>query len=145
MLTQHVQIILPQHVNASNRLFGGQLMAWIDIVAAVEARRHAHTEVTTAAVDNLQFIHPAYLNDTIRLDAQVTWTGRTSMEVRVDTYVESLSGEERQVNCAFIVFVALDASGKPTTFPAFIPQTEEERKEWSRAEERRAIRMKGFE
>lgn len=144
-MTTHVEIVLPQHVNADNRLFGGQLMAWIDIVAAVEARRHAKAQVTTVSVDSLQFIHPAYLNDLIRLDAQVTWTGRTSMEVRVQTYVEPLIGEARLVNKAYLVFVALDSYGNPVAVPAFTPTSASEMAEWKGAEERRAVRLKGGE
>lgn len=142
MVTQHVEIVLPQHVNANNRLFGGQLMAWIDIVAAVEARRHAHREVTTVSVDNLRFIRPAHLNDIVRMEARVTWTGRTSLEVRVDTFVESLTGETEQVNCAYLAFVALNEHGKPTPVQEFKPITDEERAEWARAEERRALRLR---
>ena len=142
MLTQHVQIILPSHVNGTLRLFGGQLMAWIDVVAAVEARRHAHAQVTTVAVDNLRFMNPAFLNETVRLDACVTWTGRTSLEVRVDSYVESLAGEERQINRAYLVFVAIDDKGVPVAVPPFQPQTPQEAEEWRRAEARREIRLR---
>jgi len=117
-------------------------MSWIDVVAAVEARRHARAQVTTLAVDHLRFIYPAFLNDMIRMDAQVTWTGHTSLEVRVDTYVEPLTGESRLVNCAYIVFVALDEYGNPTPVPKFEPRTDEEKSEWERAEERRAMRLK---
>jgi acyl-CoA hydrolase len=143
MATSQVQIIMPPHVNGVNRLFGGQLMAWIDITAAVEARRHTRRQVITAAVDNLRFLGPAFLDETVRLDAQVTWTGRTSLEVRVDSFVESLDGTGRLINRAYLVFVALDGEGKPAPFPAFKPSSEEEKLEWARAEERRKSRLAG--
>jgi acyl-CoA hydrolase len=142
MITSHVEIIMPSHVNGTNRLFGGQLMAWIDIVAAVEARRHSRRHVITAAVDNLSFLGPAFLDETVRLDAEVTWTGTTSIDVRVDSFVESLAGKERMINRAYLVFVALDEDGRPASFPPFVPQSAEERKEWAEAEQRQTQRLR---
>jgi acyl-CoA hydrolase len=141
MATSHVQIIMPPHVNGVNRLFGGQLMAWIDVTAAVEARRHTKKQVTTAAVDNLSFLRPAFLDETIRLEARVTRTWRTSLEVRVDSYVENISGGEQLINRAYLVFVALDENGKPAPFPPFTPQNETELGEWEQAGIRREIRI----
>jgi acyl-CoA hydrolase len=142
MITSHVEIIMPSHVNGANRLFGGRLMAWIDIAAAVEARRHTLRHVITAAVDNLTFLGPAFLDETVRLDAEVTWTGTTSLEVRVNSFVESLAGKERMINRAYLVFVALDEEGRPAPFPSFVPQTAKEKKEWAAAEQRRAQRLR---
>jgi acyl-CoA hydrolase len=141
MATSQIQIIMPSHVNGTNRLFGGQLMAWIDVAAAVEARRHTKRQVITAVVDNLTFLGPAFLDETVRLDAQVTWTGKTSLEIRVDSFVEPLCGGERKINRAHLVFVALDDAGRPASFPPFVPRTEEEKEEWFRAEERRKQRL----
>jgi acyl-CoA hydrolase len=118
-------------------------MAWIDIAAAVEARRHTRRQVITAVVDNLRFLGSAFLDDTVRLDARVTWTGRTSLEVRVDSVVESLVGTERLINRAYLVFVALDEKGAPAPFPAFEPSSEEEKLEWAQAEKRRESRLSG--
>lgn len=86
--TEQIQILMPQHINGYKRLFGGVLMEWIDVVAGVVARRHANSEVTTASVDNLQFKSPAYVNSTIILIGKITYVGTTSMEVRVETFVE---------------------------------------------------------
>jgi acyl-CoA hydrolase len=141
MLTSQVQIIMPAHVNGVNRLFGGQLMAWIDMVAAVEARRHTRKHVITAVVDNLKFLGPAFLDETVRMDARVTWTGKTSLEVRVDSFVENLDGKERMINRAYLVFVALGEDGKPSPVIPFVPETGEEKDEWARAAERRKIRL----
>ena len=142
-ITTGVQIVLPQHCNGYERprLFGGQLMAWIDIIGAVAARRFARSAVTTVCVDNLTFIGPAHLNDTVVQDARVTWAGRTSLEVRVDSYVEQLDGSRTLVNRAYAVYVALGENERPAPVPAFIPETEEERQEYEAAQRRRDIRL----
>lgn len=141
MSTSQVQIVMPSHVNGSQRLFGGQLMAWIDVVAAVEARHHTRRQVTTVSVDHLQFLEPAFIDDVIRLDACITWSGKTSLEVRVDSKVVSLNGSERLANRAYIVFVALDEDGNPCAFDPFVPTTDDEKAEYEEAEKRRAERM----
>ena len=141
--TTSVQIVLPQHCNGYQkpRLFGGQIMAWIDIVGAVAARRYTHSAVTTVCVDNLNFLNPAYLNDTVVQEAQVTWTGKTSLEVRVDSYVEKLDGSRERVNRAYLVFVALDEHDNPKPVPPFTPETDAEKREYDAALERRRIRL----
>ena len=121
---------MPRHTNGSDRIFGGQLMEWIDILAGVVARRHSGHDVTTAAVDNLQFKAPAHVGDTMALVGQITHIGHTSMEVRVDTFVEGLDGEKHLVNTAYLVLVALDDQGQPTPVPPLLLETEEERREW---------------
>ena len=142
-ITTSVQIVLPQHCNGYRkpRLFGGQIMAWIDIVGAVAARRYTQRAVTTVCIDNLNFLNPAYLNDTVVQEAVVTWTGRTSLEVRVDSYVEQLDGTRKRVNRAYVVFVALDDEDNPVPVPPFTPVTDAEKREYEAAEKRRAIRI----
>lgn len=138
--TEQVQILSQSTMNGYNRLFGGLLMQWIDVVAAVAARRHSGRNVTTAAVDNLRFEGPAYANDTILLCAFLTYTGRTSMEVCVETYVEELSGRKRLINVAYFVMVALDENEKPTQVPPLIPENEGEHREWEAAKQRNELR-----
>ena len=142
-ITSGVQIVLPQHCNGYKkpRLFGGQIMAWIDIIGAVAARRFTGQAVTTVCIDHLSFIAPAYLNDTVVQEARVTWSGRTSLEVRVDSYVERLDGARKLINQAYAVFVALDDEDQPAQVPVFMPETAEERKEYQAAIERRKIRL----
>ena len=142
-ITSSVQIVMPQHCNGyqTPRLFGGQLMAWIDVIGAVAARRFAHCAVTTVCVDHLDFIAPAHLNDTVVQEARVTWAGRTSMEVRVDSFVEQLGGERALVNRAYAVFVALNDQDQPVQVPVFTPETDEEKAEYQAALERRRIRL----
>ena len=141
--TTTVQIVMPQHCNGYKkpRLFGGQIMAWIDVVGAVEARRYTQRGVTTVCIDHLTFLKPAYLNDTVVQEAVVTWTGRTSLEVRVDSLVERLDGSRELINRAYAVFVALDDQDKPAEVPPFVPETEEEIREYREAEKRRQIRI----
>ncbi len=141
--TTAVQIVMPQHCNgyAKPRLFGGQIMAWIDVVGAVAARRYTQKAVTTVCIDNLTFLKPAYLNDTVVQEAVVTWTGRTSLEVRVDSMVERLDGSRELINRAYAVFVALNEEDRPAEVPPFTPETEEEKVEYKDAERRRKIRI----
>ena len=125
--TEQIQILMPEHINGFNRLFGGKLMEWIDVVAAVVARRHSGCNVTTASIDNLQFKAPAYVNSTIFLLGQITYVGKTSMEVRVDTFVEELNGIRRMINSAHLVLVALDENDKPVPVPGIFFQTQKDK------------------
>ena len=138
---QQVQILTQANLNGYSRLFGGQLMEWIDIVAAVVARRHSERNVTTAVVDMLEFKKPAYANDTIIIKGKMTYAGRTSMEVKVETFVEELSGERTVINTAYFVMVALDENDRPTEVPKLIIETEEEKAEYELALLRKERRM----
>lgn len=134
--TEQVQILTQSTMNGSGRLFGGKLMEWIDIVAAVAARRHCNRNVTTALVDTLEFREPAMANDLVVLSAKLVYAGRTSMEICVRSYVEQLDGTRELINSAYLVMVALDGEGRPCQVPQLIPQTDEERAEYAAAEER---------
>ena len=135
--TEQVHILSQGNLNGYSRLFGGQLMGWIDVVAAVVARRHSGRNVTTAVVDMLQFQAPAYANDTVLILGKITYAGRTSMEIKVTVYVEELSGERKLI----VVMVALDENERPTEVPGLILETEEERTEYENAKLRKARRM----
>ena len=141
-VTKAVHIVMPQDCNgyAKPRLFGGQLMAWIDVVGAVTARRFAKANVTTVCVDHLTFLEAAYLNDTVVQEGRVTWSGRTSLEVRVDSFVEHLNGERKLINRAYMVFVALDDNDEPILVPKYTPENLEEQYEFSAALNRQDIR-----
>lgn len=141
-ITQQIQILMPSDINGYDRLFGGKLMEWIDVVAAVVARRHSNRNVTTAAVGHLEFKAAAYVNSTIVLKGQITYAGRTSMEVRVDTYVEKLNGDQEMINRAYLILVALDEDNMPTPVPQLILETDEEKQEWEAAKLRREFRKK---
>lgn len=137
-----VHLIRPDHLNGFNRLFGGILMQWIDEVAAVVAQRHSGANVTTASVDNLTFLKGAYQNDMVIIKGKVTWVGNTSMEICVDTYVESLNGERTHINNAHFMMIALDENDKPIAVPKLILETDDEKLAWEHGEERRRIRIK---
>ena len=134
--TEQTQIIMSGDTNGFGRLFGGRLVEWIDVVAAVVARRHSGCEVTTVSIDNLHFKAPAYANETVVLIGCVTYVGRTSVEVKVDTYVENLRGDRRMVNRAYVVMVAIDEDEKPTPVPALILENDKQRSEWEAREKR---------
>ncbi len=140
--TEQVHLIQPADLNGGNRLFGGKLLNWIDEVAAITAMRHAGVKtVTTAAIDNLEFKAGAYLNDLIVLIGYIVYTGNTSMEVRVDTYVEGTDGMRRPINRAYIVLVALDTANKPTSVPQLIIENDIQREEFNQALRRKQLRQ----
>jgi len=136
-----VHIVRPSHLNGANRLFGGILMQWIDEVAGIVAKRHSGANVTTASVDNLTFLHGAYQNDLVVIKGKMTWVGSSSMEVCVDTYVETPSGQRDRINNAHFMMVALDKNDKPMQVPRLILQNDDEELAWSHGEERRRIRI----
>ena len=136
-----VHIVRPNHLNGADRLFGGILMQWLDEVAAIVAKRHSMTNVTTAAVDNLRFMQGAYQNEMVVIIGKLTYVGTTSMEVRVDTYVENKSGIRRPINRAYFVMVALDEQNKPVRVPRLFLETEAEKVEWESAKKRRDMRI----
>lgn len=138
--TEQIQIVMPEFINGSGRLFGGKLVEWIDIVAAVVARRHSGRDVTTACIDQLVFKRGAFVNDMLVLIGRVTYVGRTSMEVRVDTYVEEKDGIRRPINRAYLVAVALDEKGNAAEVPGLEILTEAERAEWDSGVRRNALR-----
>lgn len=115
-------------------------MQWIDEVAALVAKKHSRMNITTASIDHLQFLRGAFQNDVIVLQGKVTYVGRTSMDVKVETYVEDRDGSRTLINCAYITEVALGKDGKPAEVPRLILETEEDRREWAKGERRRELR-----
>lgn len=139
-MVETVHIVRPNHLNGANRLFGGILMQWIDEAAGIVAKRHAKMNVITASVDNLRFLKGAYQNEMIVIVGKLTYVGTTSMEVRVDTYVENRCGVRKAINRAYFVMVALDENDKPTPVPRLLLETEAERAEWEAAKKRKEMR-----
>lgn len=147
--TEQFRLLKYEDINGANRLFGGKLMAWIDEVAGVTARRHCETQVTTACIDNLQFKEPAFLGNMVVIIGRITYIGRSSMEVRVDSYVEDAQGFRRPINRAYVTMVALDENEHPRAVEFGLElKTETEKIEWEsgkrRAELRRQRRREGF-
>lgn len=133
--------VRPEHLNGAGRLFGGQLMSWIDEIAGLVAIRHSNTDVITVAVDNLRFMRGAYQKDILVLEGRMTYVGKTSMEVRVDTYVETLDGMRHPINRAYLTEVAVDEKEQPTSVPGLIIETESEKAEWKAGKRRREVRL----
>ena len=139
-LTEQQYFVRPAHINHYGRLFGGELLKWIDELAGIVAMRHSGETVTTAAVDNLQFQAPAYAGDMIVLQGSVTYVGRSSMEIRVDTYREALDGTREMINRAYIDMVAINCKGQAVEVPDLLIETEEQKKEYEAAARRKALR-----
>jgi len=138
--TEQQYLICPAHINHYGRLFGGNLLKWIDELAGIVAIRHSGSIVTTAAIDNLQFQAPAYSGDMIVLIGRVTYVGRSSMEIRVDTYREALDGAREMINRAYIDMVAINNEGEPTEVPDILIETDEQKAEYEAAKKRKQMR-----
>lgn len=137
------EIVLPSHTNQLGTIFGGQIMAWIDVAAAIAATRHARAVSVTASIDTLHFVAPVKLGHFVCIFASVNYTHRTSMEigVRVESE-EPKTGIRTHVATAYLTFVALDSNGKPQPVPAILPESAEEKRRYFDAEIRRAGRLK---
>ena len=147
-MTEQQYLVCPAHINHYGRLFGGHLLKWIDELAGIVAIRHCGSTVTTAAIDNLQFQAPAYTGDMIVLQGRVTYVGHSSMEIRVDTYRESLDGTREIINRAYIDMVSINCKGQPEEVPDLLLETEEQRQEYEAAKKRKQLRkqrrLEGF-
>lgn len=140
-LTEQTYLVMHRHINGYGRLFGGQLLAWIDELAGIVAKRHSESEITTACIDQLNFKHPVMLNDTLVMIGRVTYAGRTSMEVRIDSYIEDLNGMRRMINRAYVVMVAIDGeTGRAKPVPGLVVETESQKAEWKGGEMRTKLR-----
>ena len=137
---ESLHLVRMTHLNGAGRLFGGMLMQWIDEVAALVAKKHSRMNITTASIDHLQFLQGAFRDDIIVLQGKVTYVGRTSMDVKVETYVEDRDGSRTLINCAYLTEVALGKDGKPAEVPRLMLETEEDRREWAKGERRRELR-----
>lgn len=136
------ELVLPNDTNLLGNLLGGRLLHWMDIAGAMAAQRHCNSIVATAAIDSVEFKQPVHVGDIVRLQAVVTWVGRTSMEVRVDVHAEDYREDStRFTNRAYLTFVAIGANGRPTVVPALLPQTGEEMAEFQAALKRRELRL----
>lgn len=139
--TIQASLVQPSDTNYHGTIFGGTMMAYIDEVAAIAAMRHARRPVVTASIDSIDFLAPVKMGHSICLEAFVSSTGRTSMEIFVKVVSENLQTGERILTAtSFLTFVALDEEGKPTDVPAVVPETEEEQYLMASAEERKKMR-----
>lgn len=130
----------PQDTNLHGNVHGGVIMKLVDEAGALVAIRHANRPVVTVAVDSMTFMEPIYVGNLVLCKAELTYVGRTSMEVRVEVIAEDpLRGTSKLANTAYLVYVALE-DGKPTEVPELIYETETEQLRAQQAEARQAYR-----
>lgn len=134
--------VFPNDTNPHGTIFGGRVMALIDVAAAIAATRHARRATVTASVDEVVFLAPVKMGHVLLLEAVLTEAFSTSMEIAVNVWSENpLTGERRHTTTAFTTFVALDDLGLPTRVPPLLPETEEEQQRQLDARERKADRI----
>lgn len=139
--TTQTRLILPPDANQYGSIFGGKILAYIDEIAAIACMKHTGREVVTASFDSVDFVSPAYVGDMLELEAIITSTGRTSMEVYVRVLSRNVkTGEEKLTTESFVTMVAIDEEGKPTPVPAVYPETEKEEKLYKAGLERQKAR-----
>ena len=135
-------LVLPGDTNALGTMFGGKVMQWIDVAASVAAMRHSGGNVVTASIDALTFLTPIQLGEIVRLQAQVNFAGKTSMEIGVRVETENpQDGARRYTTKAYLTFVAIDAAGKPRAVPPLLLEDDEDRRRAADAGARRAARL----
>lgn len=135
------QLMHPEHANLLGNVHGGWIMKLVDEAGALACMRHAQRKVVTVAIDSMVFRQPIRLGDLVIINAEVSYAGRTSMEVEVQVLAENpLTGERMHTNTAYLVYVALDDHGRPTSVPRLKAETEEEKVRMQQAEERQERR-----
>ena len=136
------KIVLPNDTNTLGNLFGGQLLAWMDVIASVSAHRHSKRVVVTASVNNVSFQKPINHASIVTLEAKVSRSFNSSMEVFVDVFVEdAVTGQREKCNEAIYTFVAVDQNGNPIQVPALIPETDEEKSRFDGALRRKQLAL----
>ena len=137
-----VRIMMPMDANVAGNVFGGTILRLIDEVASVVALKHSRMNVVTASVDRMDFYHPVYIGDMLRLNASINYVHRTSMEVGVRVEAENpITGEVRHTGTCFLTYVGLDKNRKPAAVPGLTLETEDDRRRWEQAQERRRARL----
>ncbi len=135
-------LVLPSETNPLNNLFGGELLARMDRAASITARRHSRRVAVTASVNHVAFNRSVPLGSVVTLEAAVSRTFRTSMEVYIDVWMEDrVSGERTRANEAIYTFVAVDETGKPTVVPPIVPETDLEKIRYDGALRRKQLSL----
>ncbi len=136
------EIVLPNDTNALGNLAGGRLLHWMDMVAAIASNRLCRRVVVTASVNNVSFNEPIRLGSIVTLEAKVSRSFNTSMEVYIDVFVEdSATGVRKKHNEAIYTFVAVDQNGCPLPVPQLVPESDEEKKRYESALRRRQLSL----
>ena len=137
------QLMHPEHANLLGHVHGGWIMKLVDEAGALACMRYAQKKVVTVVIDSMTFRQPIKIGDLIILNAEVTYTGRTSMEVVVQVLAENpITGEQTHTNTAYLVYVALDDEGKPTSVPQLEAETDDEKRKMEQAKQRQERRLK---
>lgn len=137
------QLMHLEHANLLGNVHGGWIMKLADEAGALACMRHAQRKVVTVAIDSMVFRQPIRISDLVILRAEVSYTGRTSMEVTVEVHAENpLTGEQTHTNTAYLVYVALDDNGRPTSVPPLLAETEEEKQKLEHGRARQERRLK---
>ena len=141
-LVQMTELVLPNDTNTFGNLMGGRLMYWMDIGAALAAMKHCGAPVVTASVDNISFENPIKLGNVVHIEAKITRSFKSSMEIHLDVWGEDVIQQFRyKSNEAYYTFVALDPTGKPRAVNELIPETAEEKRLFDGALRRRQLRL----
>jgi len=136
------QVMMPEHANARGNVHGGYILKLIDQAGAIVAARHTYRNIVTASVDQMDFISPAYIGNLVFAKASINYVGRTSMEVGVRVEAECLrTGTHTHIGSAYLTFVALDKDDNPVEIPNLILKTENEKRRYEEAKERRERRL----
>ena len=136
------KVVLPNDTNTLGNLFGGQLLAWMDVIASVSAHRHSKRVVVTASVNHVSFQRPIKHASIVTLESKVSRAFSSSMEIFVDVFVEDpVTGEREKCNEAIYTFVAVDQNGGPIQVPELIPETEEEKVRFEGALRRKQLSL----
>lgn len=137
------EIVLPQHTNPLQTIFGGVILSWIDIAATICAQRHSHRIVVTASLDTMHFLAPIHLGWIANIKASVNYVHNTSCEIGVRIVSENPQTQELfHTASAYITMVALDSRGKPTAMPPLKPESEVEKRRYLEGQVRRENRLK---
>ncbi len=141
--TTMTEMVMPNDTNPLGNLMGGNLMRWMDIVAAICAGKHCNSHVVTASVDYVSFKKPIHMGEIVTLQASATRAFNTSIEVYVEVFSADIKGgNPRKCNDAYLTFVALDEEKKePRQVPALLPLTEAEQQRFDSAQQRRELRL----
>lgn len=137
------QLMHPEHANLLGNVHGGWIMKLVDEAGALTCMRHAQRKVVTVTIDSMDFRQPIRIGDLVILKAEVSYTGRTSMEASVEVHAENpITGEQMHTNTAYLVYVALDDAGRPTPVPPLLAETDEEKQKLEQGKVRQEQRLK---
>lgn len=136
------ELMMPEHANNMQHVFGGVILSMMDKCAAISAFRHSRAAVVTASIDRVDFREPIHLGDLVIMQSSVNFAGRSSMEIGVRVEAEDLlTGRRRHTNSCYLTFVAVDRNGRPIEVPELQPETEDELRRNAAAKERRRRRL----